>query len=91
MVPDISDLIVIMGTPLSATDWLNNWTTVCNWFTDGTADVTFKSVKQGICTVATIPISPFIGQEIFVTDVDWSIAKRIYTSDGWKIIPLASL
>ena len=44
-VPNISDLTMFMGVPLTATDWLNNWTQVVNWLTDGTADLTVRSIS----------------------------------------------
>ena len=44
-IPNIADLIVFMGTPLSASDWLANWTQVVNWLTDGTADLNVKSIN----------------------------------------------
>jgi hypothetical protein len=47
--------------------------------------------KNYICTEATVPASPYIGQEIFVTDADLSIAKRVFTSDGWYAIPIAKI
>jgi hypothetical protein len=51
-----------------------------------------KSVNAPInCTEATIPASPYAGQQIFVTDSDLTIAFRIYTSDGWKAIPLMDI
>jgi len=47
--------------------------------------------KNYICTEATVPASPYIGQEIFVTDCDVTIAKRIFTSAGWKAIQLLDI
>lgn len=55
------------------------------------ADMDALNDKNYICTEATVPPTPYAGQEIFVTDCDYHTAKRVYTSSGWKIISLMDL
>ena len=44
-----------------------------------------------VCTEATKPAVPYIGQIIIVTDSAQEIACRIYWGGGWKAIPLMDI
>ena len=46
--PNISDLVVWSDhptNPLNDQDWLDNFTQIVDWLTDGTADLTVRSIS----------------------------------------------
>ena len=47
-IPNITDLTVFTGTPLTSTDWLNNFTKIVNYLADGTSDLNINSVTLTI-------------------------------------------
>jgi hypothetical protein len=92
--PNISDLILFSDhptNPLNDLDWQDNFTQIVNWLTDGTADITVRSVtlsafsnlpKYANSAVAGI-VGMTEGSMIMNTDTH---RPMFFDGEGWQTL-----